>query len=397
MNCNIEITPGLYYVGANDYRTQKFEALWTLPHGVSYNSYLMVDEKVALIDTIEAKYTETFLTNIRNILGSRGIDYLIINHMEPDHSASIAAVRRAYPDVQIVGNPKTIDMINGFYGICHNMLVVKEGDTLHLGEKDLTFYPIPMVHWPETMATYCPQEKILFSGDAFGCFGALVGGVIDEDICCDIYWDEMYRYYASIVGKYGVPVQNALKKLAPLPIDIICTTHGPVWEKYTKKVIDIYDRLSRHESEMGVVIVYGSMYGNTARMAEEIARAIGSQGIDKVVLYDISTVDKSVVLRDIFRYNSLIIGSATYNTGLFPDIEALLSALRNREVKSKVYGCFGSFSWAGRAVKELTAFGNDMHWAMPGAPVEMRQGFSDAIIGQCRELAKSIAAKLKKC
>ena len=182
MNHFAEIAPNIYYVGANDRKTHKFEALWPLPYGVSYNSYLIVDEKVALIDTIEASCTEAYLENIRHILDGRAIDYLVINHMEPDHSASIAAVKRAYPDMQIVGNAKTLDMVKGFYGIDRDTITVKEGESLSLGTKELVFYLVPMLHWPETMVSYCPQEKVLFSGDAFGCFGALEGGIVDNQL-----------------------------------------------------------------------------------------------------------------------------------------------------------------------------------------------------------------------
>ncbi len=394
MTSNSEIYPQIYYVGANDYKTHKFEALWPLPYGVAYNSYLIVDEKVALIDTIEARYTEQYLSQIQSILCGRSIDYLIVNHMEPDHSASIAAVRRLYPDVQIVGNSKTVDMINGFYGINDNMFVIKDGDTISLGTKTLSFYLVPMLHWPETMVTYCSEGSILFSGDAFGCFGALRGGVVDTELDCGVYWDEMYRYYANIVGKYGKPVQNALAKLANLSIDMICSTHGPVWKQYVSKVLDIYDRLSRYEGEEGVVIAYGSMYGNTAKMAETIAQELALQGISHIVMHDLSTSDKSYVLRDIFRYKALIIGSPTYNTQLFPDVELLVSALKNRDVRSRLFGCFGSFGWAGRAVKELTAFADQMQWPMPVQGVEMRQGFDQEAEARCRDMARSIADSL---
>ena len=395
MNLLAEIAPHIYYVGANDRKTHKFEALWPLPYGVSYNSYLIVDEKVALIDTIEASCTETYLDNIQKILNGRTIDYLVINRMEPDHSASIAAVKRAYPQIEIVGNAKTLDMVKGFYGITDNTITMKEGDSLCLGSKELVFYLIPMVHWPETMVSYCPQEKILFSGDAFGCFGALEGGIVDTQLDCEIYWDEMVRYYANIVGKYGAPVQKALSKLSGVPLEMICSTHGPVWKENIAKVIGIYDKLSRYEAEEGVVIAYGSMYGHTAQMAEEIAKELAANGIKNIAMHDVSVSDKSYILRDIFRYKALIIGSPTYNTLLFPDVELLVSALRNREIKSRIFGCFGSYSWACRSVKELTAFGEQMHWDMPGCPVEMKQGGNDESMQQCRELAKAIAAKLQ--
>ena len=223
-----EITNNIYYVGVNDRNKFLFEGLWPLPNGVSYNSYLIVDEKVCLIDTVEVDFFTQFIENIREVIGDHPIDYLVVNHMEPDHSGSIALIRKYYPEIQVVGNKKTFGMLSGFYNICGGEIEVKNGDTLSLGGRELTFVLTPMVHWPETMVTLDSANHVLFSGDAFGCFGALNGGVIDSEINCDTFWLEMVRYYSNIVGKYGTPVQNALKKLAGVPLDYICSTHGPV-------------------------------------------------------------------------------------------------------------------------------------------------------------------------
>lgn len=244
-----EILPGIHYVGVNDRTTTRFEALWSLPMGVSYNAYLVAGEKIALIDTVEESFGSRLEANIREAIGERKIDYLVVNHMEPDHSSSIAALRRIYPDIEIVGNAKTLQMIEGFYGIAGGTVEVKEGDTLDLGGKTLSFHMIPMVHWPETMVTWCAGDRTLFSGDAFGTFGALDGGITDSQVETDRYWDEMRRYYACIVGKYGGPVQKALQKVRTLPVGTICSTHGPVWQRQIAKVLDIYDRLSRYEGE----------------------------------------------------------------------------------------------------------------------------------------------------
>ena len=229
MYINTKIAGEIYYVGVNDRIKEKFENMLPLPYGVSYNSYLIADEKVALIDTVEASHGDIFIQKIQSQLQVRNIDYLIINHMEPDHSGSITQLRKYYPNVTIVGNKRTLEMVEGYYGIDDNTMEIKDGDQLSLGHHQLTFYLTPMVHWPETMMTYDKTEKVLFSGDAFGCFGTLDGGVLDTEINLDKYWDEMYRYYANIVGKYGSPVQKALQKLASLEIQYICTTHGPVW------------------------------------------------------------------------------------------------------------------------------------------------------------------------
>ena len=310
----IEISNKTYYVGVNDRNKNLFEGLWPLPNGVSYNSYLVVDDKVCLIDTVEVDFFTQYLENIREVIGERPVDYLVINHMEPDHSGSIALVKKYYPEIKIVGNKKTFSMIQGFYGIADDFVTVNNGDTLSLGEKELTFVLTPMVHWPETMVTLCGD--ILFSGDAFGCFGALNGGVVDEEINCDTFWLEMTRYYSNIVGKYGVPVQNALKKLAGVKLEYICSTHGPVWHQYIDKVIGIYDSLSKYEAKPGLVICYGTMYGNTERMAEHIARAASQAGVKDIVMYNVSKTHHSYIIRDIFRYQGLIVGAPTYNAGL---------------------------------------------------------------------------------
>ena len=389
-----EIRPNIFYVGVNDRTKHLFEGLWPLPLGVSYNSYIIKDEKIALIDTVDFCYTELYLSKIRAILGNHPIDYLIVNHMEPDHSASIRAIREYYPQVKIVGNSKTIGMIEGFYGICDNFCEIKDGDTLSLGNKNLKFYMTPMVHWPETMMTYCVEDKTLFSGDAFGCFGTIDGGIIDTEMNTERYWNEMYRYYSNIVGKYGNPVQTALKKLRGIDIGMICTTHGPVWQKEIDKVISIYDRLSRYEGENGVVIVYGSMYGNTERMAEIIAHELALKGIKNIILHNVSKSDMSYILSDVFKYKGLIIGSPTYTNELFPNIESFISKIETRDLKNRVFGYFGSYTWAGAAVKRLTAFADRMKWEVTGAPVEMKQGITPDKVNECRALADAIAMKL---
>lgn len=388
-----EIKPGIHYVGVNDRVKTRFEALWSLPYGVSYNSYLLVDEQVALIDTVEEGFGSRFFHNIREAIGDRKIDYLIVNHMEPDHSSSITALKQLYPQIRIVGNAKTLQMIGGYYGIEADTRCIKEGDTLSLGSRTLTFHMAPMVHWPETMVTYCPEEKTLFTGDAFGTFGALNGGILDSQMELDHYWDEMIRYYACIVGKYGVPVQKALQKIRGLEIDTICSTHGPVWQQQIERVLGLYDRLSRYEGEPGVVIAYGSMYGNTEQMAEHIARSLAERGVRPIRMHNLSTSDPSVVLRDVFRYDTLIVGSPTYNGDLFPEVEALLRKIEARGVPQRTFAAFGSFTWAGAAVKHLRDFAEKLKWTMCCEPVEMKQGYDGRYNEACNLLADAVTAK----
>jgi flavorubredoxin len=398
-----EILPGIHYVGANDRTKPRFEGLWPLPHGVSYNAYLIEDEKTALIETIDAAFTERLLAGIREVIGERPVDYLVINHMEPDHSASIHAVRQAWPEITIVGNAKTLRMVEGFYGMdcgpSARAITVADGDTLNLGARTLQFHLIPMVHWPETMVTFCPEDRIAFTGDAFGTFGTLDGGITDVQLGAEAdtskYWDEMVRYYSNIVGKYGGPVQSALKKLAPLGCATVCPTHGPVWTREFPRVLDLYDRMSRSEPlEKGVVIAYGSMYGNTEQTAERLARELAARGVTKIAMHNLSSSHASFVLRDIFRYGALAIGSPTYNMHLYPEVQTLVDDIAIRAIPSRVFACFGGFTWAGAAVKRLGEFAEKMGWEMVAPPVELKQGYTPEKTTATADIADAIVARL---
>ena len=389
-----EIANQIYYVGVNDRQKTLFENMWPLPYGVSYNAYLIVDEQTVLIDTVDVCYSDLFLKKVAEALQGRTLDYLIVNHMEPDHAGSIRLLRQQYPDVKIVGNTKTFGMLAGFHGITDGLYEVKEGDTLNTGAHQLSFYMAPMVHWPEVMVTYDATDKILFSADAFGTYGTLDGAVVDKDMDCSHYWDEMVRYYANIVGKYGNPVQRALQKLSALEIKTICSTHGPVWQEHVAKAVGIYDRLSRYEAEDGVVILYGSMYGHTEQMAEVIASALADNGVKRIVMHNVSKTPASYILADVFRYKGIIVGSPTYSNQLFPEVEAVLSKIELREVKNRLFGYFGSFSWAGAAVKRLAAFGEEMKWETVGTPAEQKQGMTAADYAACYALGEAMAKKL---
>ena len=395
MFLNTEIAKDIFYVGVNDRIKHKFENMLPLPYGVSYNSYLITDEKTALIDTVDVCYGEVFIDKIKSQLGDKSVDYLIINHMEPDHSGSISLIRKYYPNMTIVGNKKTLEMLEGYYGIDDNTLEISDGEVLSLGKHKLQFHFTPMVHWPETMMTYDETENVLFSGDAFGCFGTLDGGVMDTEMNVDKYWDEMIRYYANIVGKYGAPVQKALQKLTPLDIKIICSTHGPVWKEYVSKAVDIYDRMSRYEGKEGAVVVYGSMYGNTERMAEAVAQGLTMGGIKNVILHNVSKSDASVILRDIFKYKGLVLGSPTYSNELYPEIDSLLKKMEIRSIKKRDFAYFGSFTWAGIANKKLAEFGEKMKWRVVNFTVEEKMGLKDSNYQSCILLGRKTAELLK--
>lgn len=392
-----EIVKGVHYVGVNDRTTTRFEGIWPLPYGVSYNSYLVCGaQKNAVIDGVEVSHCFKQIDRIKEIKQDIKIDYLIINHMEPDHSGGVVALCREFPEIKVVGNAKTADMLKGYYGLEKNVVVVADGDCIDLGGKTLQFHLTPMIHWPETMMTYLVEDKMLFAGDAFGCFGALNGGIVDTEMDTSGYYPEMTRYYSNIVAKYGLFVQKALAKFVDVPVDYICSTHGPVWHDELKKVIGVYDKLSRGESEDGVVIAYASMYGNTEEMVDVVARQLAVNGIKNIKVHNVSYSDESFILRDIYTYKGLIVMSPTYNGCAFPKIEALLSSLQLRATSGKVFACAGSFTWASAAVKRINAMVEKLKFTHVDGDVEMKQGMSGDVAEKCRALADRFAAELKK-
>ena len=376
-----KISGKIFYVGVNDTDKVQFEGLWPLPYGVSYNSYLVVDEKVALIDTVECGFEEEFLSNIEEAIGDRHIDYLVVNHMEPDHSSLIEYVMEKYPDLMIVANAKTVPMLKGYHGTPdEKIMVMSEGAKLSLGSCSLSFHMIPMVHWPETKVTWFEEEGTVFSGDAFGTFGAVHEEITDDEDTFDQYRDEMIRYYSNIVGKYGNPVQSALKKLSGLDVKRICSTHGPVWERNAADVVALYDRLSRYEVERGVCIVYGSMYGNTAAAADALAMELEEAGVPYCI-HDLAGNNSgelgiSGALRDVFKYDTIVVGSPTYNNGIFPPVETFMKALQSRLIKGRRFYAFGSYTWSGASVKQLNDMASSMGFEILGEGMSFAQAYS---------------------
>lgn len=377
-----EIIPGVSYVGVNDRVTTRFEGLWPLPYGVSYNSYIVKGTSAtALIDSVEIGSARDFTRMLHLATEGSGLDYLVVNHMEPDHSGSIPFLLSQFPSLKIVGNRQTLAMLKGFYGIDNpdNLLEVKEGDTIDLGGKTLRFFITPMVHWPETMMTYLMEDEMLFAGDAFGCFGALNGGVVDKDMDTSFYIPEMYRYYSNIVGKYGKFVLSALKKLEGVKLSYICSTHGPVWHEEIARVSEIYTRLASSEGEDGVVIIYGSMYGNTAGQAEMMASALSRRGVRRIRIYNASFSELSDMISDAFRYRGLIVASPTYSMSLFPPVKSFMDAMVTREVKNKVFATLSSFTWASVAGKQLKEYADRLGWDIV-ASHEMKQGGDETTV-----------------
>ncbi len=392
-----KISDNIYYIGVNDRSKELFENMWALPDGVSYNSYLLVGDVTVLIDTVDLAYSDIFFYKIEQILQDRPIDYLIVNHIEPDHGGSIGLLRQRYPDVQIIGNKKTFQMLEGFHQIKDNLLEVKGGMDLELGNFKFSFVLAPMVHWPEVMFTFEQTNKALFSADAFGTFGALHGHVFDYQCDVEICLREMHRYYSAIIGKYGNFVQKVLKNMdkADISPKLVCPTHGPIWtEQYFPQAKDVYDRLSRYEGEEGVVVLYGSMYGHTEQLADIIAQSLASAGVRKIVCHNVSKSTSSQIICDIFRYKAVIIGSPTYCGELFSPIENILNLIRVRELKHRLYATFGSFSWAPAAVKKLKPFAEEMGWELIGPSVELKMASIKDVVQDAWQLGQEVAEAL---
>lgn len=394
MNYSVEIVPGIHWLGVNDHSTHLFERMWPLPEGVAYNSYLIADEKTALIDTVADGSDSDFIGRIKRLLGDRQLNYLVINHMEPDHSGSLPMVHAHFPGVKFVGNRQTKRILERYYPDLGNFIEIKDGEELALGKHTLRFYLTPWVHWPETMMTYVVGEQILFSGDAFGSFGALNGAVFDDEFDYLGIEDEMRRYYSNIVGKYGKFVQRALARLEGLPISAICATHGPVWRSHAGWVVDKYDKWSRQEGEPGVVVAISSMYGATLSVGEYMARRLSEEGIKNIAFHDLSSSHLSFVLSDIWKYTGLVLGSVTYNTALFPPMEILCNKLADYGIANKKAALFGSGSWGGGALRELKAFTERANLEVVGEPFEMVGRPTKDTLALCDTLAAKLAEKI---
>ncbi|WP_372773295.1 FprA family A-type flavoprotein [Mangrovibacterium sp.] len=390
----VKLADNIYYLGYNDRRTHLFENIWPIPHGVSYNSYLIDDEKVALVDTVERGFIDDYLEDIDAILQGRDVDYLVINHMEPDHSGALRAILMRYPNITLVGNKKTFGFVETFYKKATNVLEVNDNSVLELGKTKLQFQTVPMVHWPETMVSFEETNKILFSGDAFGSFGTLDGGVFDDEINLDFYENDIMRYFTNIVGKYCPHTQRAIKKLAPLDIKMIAATHGPIWRTNLDWVLSRYNKWSTYQTDPGVVVVYGSMYGHTQKMAEVIARQLAERGIRDIRVYDSSKTHKSYIINDIFRYKGFIVGSCAYNNAMFPNVETLLTTIEHMGVKDRYLGVFGNFAWNGGGVKNLMKFSEAVKWDLVYDPVEEKGSLKEDKYQMCIELANAMADKI---
>ena len=352
-----KVTDDIVWVGCNDRRLTLFENLFPIPRGVSYNSYLVMDEKVTLLDTVDVCALQQFMENIDYVLDGKEIDYLIVQHMEPDHGAGIQEMMRRFPNMKIVANAKTIQMIGQFFDLPQEdrVVLVKEGDTLTTGTHTFRFVMAPMVHWPEVMVTYEESEKVLFSADAFGTFGALNGNIFSDELEFDKEWlADTRRYYANIVGKYGMQTQALLKKAAGLDIQLICSLHGPIWRENLSYIIDKYDKWSKYEPEdKEVVMIYGSVYGHTEQAVDALAGKLAEKGIRHIAVYDVSKTHVSELIAEIFRASHIVIACATYNGGIYPPMENLLNDMKALSVQKRTVALMDNGTWAPTAGNQM--------------------------------------------
>lgn len=356
MYCTRKMADDIYWVGGSDRRLSRFENIFPIPRGVSYNSYVILDEKTVLIDTVDHSISRQFVENLEHTLDGRKLDYIVVNHMEPDHCAVIGDILLRYPDVKIIGNAKTFNMIGQFFeDMSYEKVLVAEGDTVSTGRHTLKFVMAPMVHWPETMVTFDETTGILFSADAFGTFGALDGTIFADEVNFERDWlDDARRYYTNIVGKYGAQVQALLKKAAALDIKMLAPLHGPVWRKDLGYILDKYNKWSAYEPEdKGIMIAYASMYGNTENMANALACMLAEDGIENIRIYDVSGTDVSTLISEAFRVSHIVLASPTYNGGMYPIMESFLNDMRALNIQNRTIALMDNGTWAATAAKKM--------------------------------------------
>lgn len=400
MHCVKKVTDDLYWIGGSDRRLALFENVYPIPRGVSYNSYVLLDEKTVLLDTVDASISGLFFENLEYVLNGRTLDYLIVNHMEPDHCAVIGEVVRRYPDVKLVCNAKTVPMLKQFFNfpVEDRTVIVKEMDTLCTGKHTFAFVMAPMVHWPEAMVSYDTVDKILFSADGFGTFGAINGNLFADEVNFERDWlDDARRYFINIVGKYGVQVQNLLKKAATLEIKMICPLHGPVWRENLGWFIEKYDTWSSYKpEEQAVMIAYASIYGNTENAAEILASKLADKGVKNIAMYDVSVTDLSVIVSESFRCSHLVFAAPSYNGGIFTKMETVLSELKAHSLQNRTVAIMENGTWApvaGRQMREIFAGMKNIELLEEG--VTIRSAVKEAQEESLEALAEKIASSLQ--
>ena len=397
MYCVKPILKDLYYIGGNDRRLSLFESAYPVPDGVSYNAYFLDDEKTAVLDTVDRSVADLFFENIEHLLHGRALDYVIVNHMEPDHAATLGALVEKYPQVQIVCNAKTVSLIKQFFSfdIDARAVLKKEGEQLSLGRRTLTFYAAPMVHWPEVTVTYDETDGVLFSADAFGTFGALDGTIFaDEMDFGAAEFDEMRRYYTNIVGKYGAQTAALLKKASGLDIRMICPLHGPIWRQDFDRLFDKYQHWSTYTpEEQGVLLIGASIYGGTQNAVEILAAKLAARGI-RTKIYDATVTHPSYLLSDAFRFSHLVLAASTYNNGLFTPMETFLADLKTHALKNRTVGIVQNGSWAPQSGKLMREAAEALQMTVLPETVSLRSTVKDCNLAELDALCDALAASL---
>ena len=399
MHSTRKVTDDLIYVGGSDRRLSRFENLFPIPKGVSYNSYVLLDEKTVLFDTADESISRQYIENVVHALNGRPLDYMVVQHMEPDHCAMIDDMLRRYPEAKMVCSAKAVGMFAQFYGtdVAARALVVKEGDKLSTGEHTLHFVMAPMVHWPEVMVTYDVEDKILFSADAFGTFGALAGNIFDDEITFDTTWmNDARRYYTNIVGKYGVQVQALLKKAASLDIEMICPLHGPIWRKDLGLLLEKYQKWSTYEPEdKTVMIAYATMYGNTENAANVLAGMLADKGVKNIAMYDVSETDVSELVAESFRCSHLVLAAPTYNSGIQPKMEAYLSDIKALNLQNRTVAVIDNGTWAATAGKQMIGMLEGMkNMTILENTISIKSALAENQLGALEALADELAKQV---
>lgn len=399
MHSTRKVKDDLIYVGGSDRRLSRFENLFPIPKGVSYNSYVLLDEKTVLFDTADESISRQYIENVVHALNGRPLDYMVVQHMEPDHCAMIDDMLRRYPEAKMVCSAKAVGMFAQFYGtdVAARALVVKEGDKLSTGEHTLHFVMAPMVHWPEVMVTYDEKDKILFSADAFGTFGALAGNIFDDEITFDTTWmNDARRYYANIVGKYGVQVQALLKKAASLDIEMICPLHGPIWRKDLGLLLEKYQKWSTYEPEdKTVMIAYATMYGNTENAANVLAGMLADKGVKNIAMYDVSETDVSELVAESFRCSHLVLAAPTYNSGIQPKMAAYLSDIKALNLQNRTVAVIDNGTWAATAGKQMIGMLEGMkNMTILENTISIKSALAENQLGALEALADELAKQV---
>lgn len=399
MHSTRKVKDDLIYVGGSDRRLSRFENLFPIPKGVSYNSYVLLDEKTVLFDTADESISRQYIENVVHALNGRPLDYMVVQHMEPDHCAMIDDMLRRYPEAKMVCSAKAVGMYAQFYGtdVVARALVVKEGDKLSTGEHTLHFVMAPMVHWPEVMVTYDEKNKILFSADAFGTFGALAGNIFNDEITFDTVWmNDARRYYTNIVGKYGVQVQALLKKAASLDIEMICPLHGPIWRKDLGLLLEKYQKWSTYEPEdKTVMIAYATMYGNTENAANVLAGMLADKGVKNIAMYDVSETDVSELVAESFRCSHLVLAAPTYNSGIQPKMEAYLSDIKALNLQNRTVAVIDNGTWAATAGKQMIGMLEGMkNMTILENPISIKSALAENQLGALEALADELAKQV---